>query len=698
MKLTKIGLLFANLFLAFAFYSNVRALPGDLDPTFDSDGKTLTTVANNSRGEDMVIQADGKIVVAGYSSVTTNDYDVALVRYNADGSLDSGFGIGGQVSVPESGEQLATSVAIQPDGKIVVVGFLFISNTSRLTTYRFNPDGTLDSTFGSGGKAVQNIVNSEGHGVVLQPDGKIVIAGGVSVFFTVFRLNANGALDTSFNSVGYNTLTGGNFAEGIALQNDGKIVAGGHRGSEPKGVWARFNSNGTVEGGGALISSDIEIDDVAIQTDGKIVFAGTQRRSLADIAVTRINADKTVDKNFGSFGVSRILFNGLNQAHSRGNTVVIEPGGRIVVGGALFDNGTSFFALARLNSNGFLDVGFGNGGKVKTEFGNPPPTTGLANEINSIALQADGKIVAAGLYRAPSNTYNIAVARYDGGGSGTLNNRTPFDFDGDGRADISVIRPATNVWYHYLSFTSSDSQRAFGTGGDVYAPADYDGDGRTDYAIYRPSTGWWWYQVSSGGGISTYNFGVEGGIPRPGDYDGDGRADFILYSPSTNVWHRRTSIEGNFPQTSNVTFGIAGDKPLIGDFDGDGKSDPAVFRPSNGNWWYLSSIDNSQRAVQWGIATDVPVPADYDGDRKTDFAVYRPSEGVWYIINSSNGAFTIAGFGLQADKPVPADYDGDGRADLAVYRDGVWWILRSSDNLSTAIQYGTASDIPLSVY
>ena len=269
--------------------------------------------------------------------------------------------------------------------------------------------------------------------------------------------------------------------------------------------------------------------------------------------------------------------------------------------------------------------------------------------------------------------------------------RTAFDYDGDARADISVIRPSTNRWYELLSSNSSVAEQTFGLSGDVIAPADYDGDGKTDIGIFRSSSGDWWYLSSIDNIQKSVRWGQMGDIPRPSDFDGDGRADFVLYRPTDNSWYRFSSGTG---EISITRFGIGSDKPVIGDFDGDGKSDLAIFRPATGEWWYLTSSDGSQRSIKWGLSTDTPVPADYDGDGKTDFAVYRATEGVWYILNSSNST-SITKFGLPDDEPVPADYDGDGRADIAVYRpsEGTWYLLQSSQGFS-AIKLGISTDIP----
>ena len=275
-----------------------------------------------------------------------------------------------------------------------------------------------------------------------------------------------------------------------------------------------------------------------------------------------------------------------------------------------------------------------------------------------------------------------------------------FDFDGDGKSDISVFRPDpndedNNFWRILQSSTNTIHNFEWGIAADfdTLTPADFDGDNKTDFAVWRKAEQNFYIYNSSDNSIRIENFGLTGDILTVGDWDGDGKADPAVYREGANsrFFYRGSNNNPN----RNITFlpfGTTGDKPMRGDFDGDGKFDAAVFRPSNQTWYIRQSSNNQVRFVEFGLSSDTFVPADYDGDGKTDIAVYR--NGTWYILQSSNNQVRYVQFGLATDRPVPADYDGDGKMDVAVYRDGVWY-LNQSRNGFAAFSFGVSGDTPI---
>ena len=257
---------------------------------------------------------------------------------------------------------------------------------------------------------------------------------------------------------------------------------------------------------------------------------------------------------------------------------------------------------------------------------------------------------------------------------------TPFDFDGDGKADQAVFRPQDGYWYMNGSEAGYMAAQ-WGVAGDKLVSADYDGDGKTATAIFRD--GVWWILKSDGSGYDTIGWGLPTDDPVPADFDGDGKTDLAVIRDG--VWWILKSTGGS----DSIQWGLPTDIPVPSDYDGDGKTDLAVIR--DGTWWIRKST-GGYTSRQWGLPTDIPDPAEYDGDGKTDLAVIRDS--VWWILKSNGAGYDRIQWGLPTDIPVPADYDGDGRADVSVVRDGVWWILKSTGGYDS-LQWGLPTDIPV---
>jgi len=273
-------------------------------------------------------------------------------------------------------------------------------------------------------------------------------------------------------------------------------------------------------------------------------------------------------------------------------------------------------------------------------------------------------------------------------------NHRPYDFDGDGKTDLSIFRPAPGEWWWNKSSNGGNGAVQFGTSTDKIVASDYTGDGKADVAFWRPATGQWFILRSEDFSFFAFPFGSNGDIPAPADYDGDGKADATVFRPSTLTWFISKSTGG----TQITGFGATGDLPATADYDGDGKSDIAIYRANGANseWWVQRSTNGSVYALQFGLSTDKAVPGDYTGDGKADIAVYRPSTGVWSILRSENFSFYAFPFGAVSDLPTPGDYDGDGMMDAAVFRpsNSTWYANRST--AGTLIQqFGIAGDRPV---
>ena len=396
-------------------FTVVAAAAGSLDTTFNSTGKVLTDIDTFGDGASAVaIQSDGKIVAAGSSFTSgTLGYDFALVRYNVDGSLDNSFGTSGKVTTDFGGSlDGAYDLAIQADGKIIAAGRNYDSTGSGgLAMARYNADGTLDTDFGTGGIVTTNLgTNDFAIAIALQTDGKIIVGSTSYLGFALARYTAGGTLDTTFGTGGRVTTTiyaivGYDSLSDIAIQDDGKIVAVGKANPTYDFALVRYNTDGSLDtefGVAGKVTTDFGGLDtgaaVAIQSDGKIVAAGAGGAS--GIALARYNDDGSLDASFGSNGKVITLTSGIIEGAS---AVCFQSDGKIVTAGTGLVAGSSgVFSLARYDIDGSLDTTFDTDGKLTTSVGIGPNT--LAYDA---AIQTDGKIVAAG-----TASGDFALVRY----------------------------------------------------------------------------------------------------------------------------------------------------------------------------------------------------------------------------------------------------------------------------------------------
>ncbi len=412
-------------FLHFTFFIS-NAQPGSLDNTFGTGGKVTTGFPGASDYcYSVALQSDGKIVTAGHTTTGTKDF--AVIRYTPNGILDNTFGTDGKVTTDfgNISDEQGKAVVIQNDGKIVVAGEINNGGTNwTCGVVRYNTDGSPDNTFGSGGKVTTSVgtVGSHAFAVALQVDGKIVIGGysydGTHYDFIVVRYNSDGSLDNTFDSDGKVSTDFGNsddYGLSIAIQSDGKIVLAGNTvlTSDFNFALARYNSDGSLDNtfgsGGKVITDFGGPNDmgysVQIQADGKIVVAGeSYTGSNIDFALARYNNNGTLDNTFDSDGK---VTTSIGSGDDWGFAVAIQADNKILVTGRS-DNGLNYddFAIVRYNTNGTLDNTFDSDGIVTTAIGNS------SDFGNAIVIQTDEKIVVAGV-TFNGGDFDIAVARYN---------------------------------------------------------------------------------------------------------------------------------------------------------------------------------------------------------------------------------------------------------------------------------------------
>ncbi|HSB11392.1 MAG TPA: hypothetical protein VLM38_18030 [Blastocatellia bacterium] len=418
------------LLLSWSLPVRVQAADGDLDSGFADGGKLS---ADNGRGEAiqaLALQLDGKIIGVGYMETKKKAEDFAVGRLLSDGTPDNSFGSEALTGVDFfGGTDVAYSVVIQPDGKIVVAGEAAVPehSSSDFALARFNSDGSLDRSFGSDGTVITDFFGKAEHvfGLALQTDGKIVAVGftqgtdqgPINSDFALARYNPDGSLDASFGTAGkvHTDFNSGSsdIAYATVIQSDGKIIAAGPVAGN-FGL-ARYNPDGSLDPSfGYSQNGKVSIDfnghedlayAMALQSDGKIVVAGyafNQANTNRDFALARFDGNGTLD---ASFGVGGRVTNDFNQGPDVVCGVAIQPDDKIVATGSAWGFAGRDFGLARYNTDGSLDPSFGAAGKVQTDF------FGRDDWAWGMALTSNGRIVTAG-YAIGSENADFAVACY----------------------------------------------------------------------------------------------------------------------------------------------------------------------------------------------------------------------------------------------------------------------------------------------
>lgn len=632
---------------------------GSPDATYGTNGKIqlpISFLSSSHYINKAVRQPDGKIVLFGSETVNALT-DGIVVRVNENGTLDTSFGGTGiqRPNINQNGTDFATSAVIQPDGKILVAGY--ITNGSGSTqTYllRYLSNGSLDTSFGNGGYIAHSTVPYEvAYSLHLQSNGKILTSPASGIFGNgngatgshIRRYNADGSVDNSFTPISRYFF---NLRASVVQSDDKILTAESFEKEESLGqihtntLLTRYNSDGTIDTSFGVNNNGQALFDVTnyfydtpydlkVLADGQILVS----------VITSIPANRSKTRGL-MLSLARLSPNGV----INGRFLVTQS-----LWGEMFLLTTAsgkVITVARIqNTNQRADV-------LLTRVIDVPSPTYRFQAVPFDFLQANG-VADVAIYRPSERRWFI---NEDGGRSYVFgipgDVPVPSDYTDNFGTEIAVFRPSTGQWFISRNFSpTSFTSIQWGEPGDVPAPADYDGDGKSDIAVFRPSTGNWHIRNSANNSTRIVHWGLNGDKPAPGDYDGDGLYDIAVFRPSDGNWYILRSSDGGYTITR---FGLNGDIPVQEDYDGDGKFDIAVWRPSDRVWYRLNSSDGSFYAFQWGISSDTAAPADYDGDGKTDIAVWRAAEGRWYVLQSATNSMIVYNWGINSDIPLPGKF------------------------------------------
>jgi uncharacterized delta-60 repeat protein len=460
---------------------------GPLDSLFGTGGKAFGIRVSTNQAPDsrnIIVQPDNKIVQV-VNSYNGNNYEFGLLRYKAGGQPDSSFGISGRVTTTVgTGYSYAWAGALQTDGKIVVVGSAAYSGySSGFAVVRYNSNGSLDNSFGAGGKLITQIGLNYDYATALsiQSDGKIVVVGAstdnyYTGAFVIVKYNSNGSIDSTFGQNGkfvfhlgaFITYIGNQYygryadesARAVVTQTDGKIVVAGNSYSSNGcydyygGIYCnaafamvRCNSNGRIDstfgvnGKVADSSTLLWTSSMLVQTDGKIVVTGTGSPNA--FITKRYGSNGSIDGSFGNAGTAMTQVAGSNTYHGS-NSIAIQSDGKVIVGGTLSINNNSQFAVLRYTVNGIPDSSFNGNGTAFFKIGQP----GSYDEATGVALQGNN-IIADGNSRDNNNNSVVAVRLLESGQQITplITARGPLSFCDGGNVRLSSSETGSRQWY-----------------------------------------------------------------------------------------------------------------------------------------------------------------------------------------------------------------------------------------------------------
>lgn len=690
---------------------------GTLDTTF--------TAQPNSNVMAIAVQANGRILIGGAFQYLNGVSRNRLGRLNHDGSLDD--------TLNPAPDNAVLSLVVQPDGKLLVGGyFTNIAGTVRSRLARFNADGSLDSTF-----APSEITGGSVYSIALRADGDVIAAGGfTNVSGSTFRRFAQFSSAGSTRNAYAAYTRASNNVTGMVIQPDGKVVIAGEflkvasydrihiarllpyvdaatrtidaetngtaltwtlGGSCPQ-VWrARFeySPNGAAwttlgqaawtNGGWRLAGLSLPIyQTFYIRVKGiyscgsfngsQSVLESTRQFYLTPLVAASIDITSPPGTVVLPEGTTSHTVSG-TQTNMIGNMCWRLNGGFAHLFAAVspwsFTVSTLAAGTNRIVVAGSSVSGTPGQDSVDLVVLPPAPTGVTASDRTHRDRISVSWIAAAGAvsYEVWRNTVNNSA-------SAALITATA----GIGYDDLAVA--PGGVYYYWVkacyavgksAFSASDMGRCGGMA------VSYIGDSRSGLVVFDAATGTWYICAVAGEALAwAVPWGFAGGVPVPGDYNGDGALDMAIFDTATGNWYIQT-LSGTLIAWA-MPWGWAGATPVSGDYNNDGVSDLCVFDGASGAW-YISAVDGTviAWATPWGWLGAIPVAGDYNGDGTYDLCVFDPSRGMWFVWSLAGEilGWEIPWGGAGFD-PVPGDYNGDGASDLAMYHDaGGHWYVRT---------------------
>ncbi|MGI0484176.1 FG-GAP-like repeat-containing protein [Pantanalinema rosaneae CENA516] len=681
------------------------------DPNTTLNGTVDFGAGSTSVSTSTVVAASGKIVVGGYvtlSGSTTSDF--TLVRYNVDRSIDTTFGIGGKIVADFGGDDKGYSVAVDAQGRIFIAGSTIAGGKTSFALMCYKADGTLDTTFGAGGKLITDFNSSDdnkGYSLQIDASGRLLIAGSALISgkrdVAVVRYTATGILDTSFGSGGKVTTDCGgddDEAKSITIDSSGRIVVAGTAVINGKRDFTviRYTADGSLDtsfGVGGKVTTDCGGDDdegksLKIDVSGNILVAGTAViNGQRDFTIVRYKADGSLDTSFGTGGKVTIDCGGDDDAR----TMTIDSSGKILIGGSLKINGSTDSVIIRLNANGSLDTSFGVNGKLIKDYGGN-------DEINSITLDASGQLVLAGVTYNTGNGGLPFVNYQSYQVAGTVRRSTGYDFNNDGNSDLFSYNSKSGVLKIWLMDGNQvgDAIEVRGPKGkkwQVCGAGDFNGDGKTDLLWHDRKSGkaevWLMDGSNKVGTIKLPKLKGKWTIGGVADFNQDGTADVICHdskSGKTQILQMNgagVAARITLPKMKGK-WTIAG----LADFNQDGKADVLWRDQKSGKTqvWildggrYSSRIELPKLSANW----EFKGVTDLDGDGNVDIVCQDKRTGatqVWFLdggrISLQAGVVGVN----QANCKIQGvgDFDGDGKGEI-VWQNQVsgatgFWSLKS---------------------